>query len=165
MQSIKIILILLSLYGIASTITFITYIVKYHNLQTECNLPHKSDNTSDLPNTIKNEITLKDCEKFIYLNKTDLNNQTYDNIISKYDIYYDSDFYNKFDLIDDFNDKILIYSRDMKQCYKECENNNNCYGFSKYNNYCYLKGKYDLLQKNNASKTTLILNPSKNLNP
>ena len=53
----------------------------------------------------------------------------------------------------------------MKQCYKECENNNNCYGFSKYNNYCYLKGKYDLLQKNNASKTTLILNPSKKLNP
>jgi hypothetical protein len=165
MQSIKIILILLSLYGIASTITFITYIVKYHNLQNECNLSHESDNKSDLPNTTKNEITLKDCEKFIYLNKTDSNNQTYDTIISKYDIYYDTDFYNKFDLIDDFNDKILIYSKDMKQCYKECENNNNCYGFSKYNNYCYLKGKYDLLQKNNASKITLILNPSKNLNP
>lgn len=165
MQSIKIILILLSLYGIASTITFITYIVKYHNLQNECNLQHESDKPADLPNTIKNEITLKDCEKFIYLNKTDSNNQTYDNIISKYDIYYDSDFYNKFDLIDDFNDKVLIYSKDMKQCYKECENNNNCYGFSKYNNYCYLKGKYDLLQKNNASKTTLILNPSKKLNP
>lgn len=165
MQSIKIILILLSLYGIASTITFITYIVKYHNLQNECNLLHESDNKSDLPNTTKNEITLKDCEKFIYLNKTDSNNQTYDTIISKYDIYYDTDFYNKFDLIDDFNDKILIYSKDMKQCYKECENNNNCYGFSKYNNYCYLKGKYDLLQKNNASKITLILNPSKNLNP
>lgn len=165
MQSIKIILILLSLYGIASTITFITYIVKYHNLQNECNLSPESDNNLDLPNTIKNKITLKDCKKFIYLNKTDSNNQTYDTIISKYDIYYDTDFYNKFDLIDDYNDKILIYSKDMKQCYKECENNNNCYGFSKYNNYCYLKGKYDLLQKNNASKTTLILNPSKTLNP
>ena len=165
MQSIKIILILLSLYGIASTITFITYIVKYHNLQNECNLSPESDNKSDLPHTINREITLKDCEKFIYLNKTDSNNQTYDTIISKYDIYYDADFYNKFDLVDDFNDKMLIYSKDLKQCYKECENNKNCYGFSKYNNYCYLKGKYDLLQKNNASKTTLILNPSKNLNP
>jgi hypothetical protein len=165
MQSIKIILILLSLYGIASTITFITYIVKYHNLKNECNLSHESDNKSELPNTMKNEITLKDCEKFIYLNQTNSNNQTDESIVSKYDIYYDTDFYNKFDLLDDFNDKILIYSKDMKQCYKECENNNNCYGFSKYNNYCYLKGKYDLSQKNNASKITLILNPSKNLNP
>ena len=76
MQSIKIILILLSLYGIASTITFITYIVKYHNLQNECNFSPESDNNLDLPNTIKNKITLKDCEKFIYLN-IDLQLSTY----------------------------------------------------------------------------------------
>lgn len=159
MQSIKIILIILSLYGIASTITFITYIVKYHNLKNKCTFSQKNDDKLELPETIQNEVTLKDCEKFIY------NNETYDVIISKYDIYYDTDFYNKFDLIDDFNDKIIIYSKDMKECYKECEKNIYCYGFSKYNNYCYLKGKYDLLQKNNASKVTLILNPYKILNP
>jgi len=157
MQSIKIILIVLSLYGIASTITFIAYIIKYNNLQNKCDLSLESDNTSDKPNSIRRENDTKN--ECLQLNSTDLTNQTL--IVSKYDIYYDTDFYNKFDLLDEFNDKILIYSKDMKQCYKECESNNKCYGFSKYNNYCYLKGKYDLLQKNNASKITLVLNPSK----
>jgi len=157
MQSIKIILIVLSLYGIASTITFITYIIKYNNLQNQCDLSLKSDNTSNKLDLIKQENNTKN--ECLQLNSTDLTNQTL--IVSKYDIYYDTDFYNKFDLLDEFNDKIIIYSKDMKQCYTECESNNKCYGFSKYNNYCYLKGKYDLLQKNNASKITLVLNPSK----
>lgn len=156
MQSTKLIIIILSLYGLASTITFITYIVKYYNLKNDCNLSNNSNLIRTDPPS-KNDSLI--CPQII--NSSDLNNITYENIISKYDIYYDTDFYNKYDLIDEYSDKIIIYSKDMKQCYKECEYNNNCYGFSKYNNYCYLKGKYDLQQKNNASKTALILNPNK----
>lgn len=158
MPSIKFIIIILSLYGLASTITFITYIVKYHNLKKNCNISNQSEN-SNLIRTEPSQNESVICPKII--NSSDINNISYDNIISKYDIYYDTDFYNKYDLLDEYNDKIIIYSKDMKQCYKECEYNNNCYGFSKYNNYCYLKGKYDLQQKNNATKTALILNSNK----
>lgn len=156
MQSTKLIIIILSLYGLASTITFITYIVKYYNLKNDCNLSNSSNLIRIEPPSKNDSLNYPQI-----INSTDINNITYENIISKYDIYYDTDFYNKYDLIDEYSDKIIIYSKDMKQCYKECEYNNKCYGFSKYNNYCYLKGKYDLQQKNNASKIALILNPNK----
>lgn len=124
MQSFKIIIILISLYGVASTITFITYIIKYNKIKKECQ--------------IKN------------------NNLRIQNI-SNYDIYYDSDFYNKFDLIDDYKDKIIIYSKDINYCYSECNNIPNCFGFTKLHNYCYLKGEYNISQKNNATNTVLAL--------
>lgn len=171
MPSLKLIIIILSLYGVATTVTFITYIIKYHNLQNKCGLDNlnESNNIRSEPNPSLNnsDNSLKKCEDNLKLCKKHnaehhLNETDYDNIISKYDIYYDTDFYNKFDLLDEFNDKIVIYSKDMKQCYKECDTNVNCYGFSKYNNYCYLKNKYNLSEKNNASKVTLILNPTKN---
>ena len=134
MRSTNIIIIILSLYSIASTITFITYIIKYYNLKEECELINQMTNS----------------------NNTNLSNTNLSNTWN-YITYYDSDFYNLYDLIDDYNDKIIIYSKDMILCYKECEQNSNCHGFSKINNYCYLKGKYELEYKKNISKVVLLL--------
>ena len=136
MRSTNIIIIILSLYSIASTITFITYIIKYYNLKEECELINQMTNS----------------------NNTNLSNTNLSNTWN-YITYYDSDFYNLYDLIDDYNDKIIIYSKDMILCYKECEQNSNCHGFSKINNYCYLKGKYELEYKKNISKVVLLLKP------
>ena len=164
MLSSKIIILILSVYGLASTITYITYIVKYSNLKKTCNIKTSNSNDNLRRSDQNNNLVIKSQNNSNTFNNESniiFPNNNLSNIISKYDIYYDTDFYNKYDLIDEYNDKIIIYSKDMIQCYKECENNNKCYGFSKYNNYCYLKSKYDLSQKNNASKITLVLNPSK----
>jgi len=146
MRSTNIIIIILSLYSIASTITFITYIIKYYNLKEECELINQmtNSNNTNLSNT--------------NLSNTNLSNTNLSNTWN-YITYYDSDFYNLYDLIDDYNDKIIIYSKDMILCYKECEQNSNCHGFSKIHNYCYLKGKYELEYKKNISKVVLLLKP------
>lgn len=163
MPSLKIIIILISLYGIASTITFITFIVKYNNLKKQCNTGNSNISNNHLrienPNTDINKNI--NCSSYINTNNRIIDNYNMSEIISKYDIYYDSDFYNKYDLTDDYSDKIIIYSKDINKCYLECDNNINCFGFTKLHNYCFLKGKYDLNQKNNASKTVLVLNPNK----
>jgi len=167
MSSSKIIILILSLYGVASTITYITYIVKYSNLKNKYNLIKSDSNNylrnNDYNNNSNNNLNLiNNCSNITIPNLNySTSNINISNIISKYDIYYDADFYNKFDLIDEYNDKIIYYSKDLNSCYNECENNDKCYGFSKYHNYCYLKGKFDLSQKNNASKITLVLNSFK----
>ena len=122
MRSTNIIIIILSLYSIASTITFITYIIKYYNLKEECELINQmtNSNNTNLSNT--------------NLSNTNLSNTNLSNTWN-YITYYDSDFYNLYDLIDDYNDKIIIYSKDMILCYKECEQNSNCHGFSKIHNF------------------------------
>jgi len=135
----SIILLLLSFYGLATTISMITYIIKYNN----CN--NKNVNTNNIDNT-------ENIYETMYLK-----NRTYQEILDLYDIYNNADFYNKYDLIDEFNDNIIIYSRDLKNCYASCENMNDCFAFTKYNNYCYLKGKYDLKEKTNNSKSILIV--------
>jgi uncharacterized protein YjbI with pentapeptide repeats len=151
MRSTNIIIIILSLYSIASTITFITYIIKYYNLKEECELINQmtNSNNTNLSNTNLSNTNLSNTN----LSNTNLSNTW------NYITYYDSDFYNLYDLIDDYNDKIIIYSKDMILCYKECEQNSNCHGFSKINNYCYLKGKYELEYKKNISKVVLLLKP------
>jgi uncharacterized membrane protein YgaE (UPF0421/DUF939 family) len=164
-----IILIILSLYGVGATIAFIVYLIKYNNLNSK----HQNlyTNYNDLLNS-------KDCSiKDIILPNDEFNNtinkinepeqnldENYLQLIQSYDIYNDADFYNKYDLMDEYNDKIIIYSRDLKNCYLSCENLKECYAFTKYNNYCYFKSKYDLNQKNNASKTMLIVKKDLNLN-
>lgn len=151
MPSLKIIIILISLYGLASTITFITYIIKYNNLKKKCNYESNNLRTEDT-NKINNTQSI--CANNTLVDLSD--------VISKYDIYYDADLYNKYDLIDEYKDKIIIYSKDINKCYLECDNNKECYGFTKLHNYCFLKGSYDITQKNNASKTVLVLNSNKN---
>lgn len=160
-----IILIILSLYGVGATIAFIIYIIKYNKLNS------KHQNLSTNYNSL---LTSKDCNINDIIQPNDEFNKTineineinepkqnldenYLQLIQSYDIYNNADFYDKYDLIDEYNDKIIIYSRDLKNCYLSCENLKDCYAFTKYNNYCYFKGKYDLNQKNNASKTTLIV--------
>ncbi len=164
-----IILIILSLYGVGATIAFIVYLIKYNNLNS------KHQNLSTNYNSL---LTSKDCNindiiqpndefnnTINEINETEENlDENYLQLIQSYDIYNDADFYDKYDLIDEYNDKIIIYSRDLKNCYLSCENLKDCYAFTKYNNYCYFKGKYDLNQKNNASKTTLIVKKDLNLN-
>jgi uncharacterized protein YjbI with pentapeptide repeats len=156
MRSTNIIIIILSLYSIASTITFITYIIKYYNLKEECELINQmtNSNNTNLSNTNLSNTNLSNTN----LSNTNLSNTNLSNTWN-YITYYDSDFYNLYDLIDDYNDKIIIYSKDMILCYKECEQNSNCHGFSKIHNYCYLKGKYELEYKKNISKVVLLLKP------
>lgn len=151
MEIYKYIILILSLYGIASTITFIVYIIKYQNLNNKFK---KINNTE----TINNELKESNNTETINEEFTEINNIS--NIIAKYDIYYNFDLYNKYDLKDEFNDNIIIYSNNLSLCYIECEKNINCYGFSKYHNYCYLKGLYNLTNKINANNITLILNPN-----
>ena len=154
-----IIIIILSLYGIGTTIAFIVYLIKYVNLRSKYNTINNKPLCNILdPNIIEPiNSTISD----IPINNTILNGQLteedYLELIQTYDIYNNADFYNQYDLLDNYNDKIMIYSKDLKNCYLSCELINECYGFSKYNNYCYLKGKYDLNQKNNASKITLVV--------
>jgi hypothetical protein len=183
----NIIIIILSLYGVGSTIAFIYYLVKYNNIKSN-SIDNKSANpdSNEYNNCIKynNELPNSDSNKVIdseninnNLNDTKKNKKTYDDslsndsvsndsvsnnenylkLIQSYDIYNDADFYGKYDLYDEFNDNIIIYSRDLKNCYLSCESLNECYAFTKYNNYCYLKGKYDITQKTNASKTVLVV--------
>ena len=163
-------IILLSLYGFATTISMIAYIIKYHN----CNKAISNSNFLKATNNCKNNTDISKISDDNYNMKKNMNNyqnntnnniddniyfknNTYQDIMNSYDIYNNADFYDRYDLIDDFNDKIIIYSRDLKNCYISCENINNCYAFTKYNNYCYLKGKYDIQQKTNNSKSILIV--------
>ena len=130
-MDIKIILIILSLYSLASTITYIVYIVKYHKaLKKTCN---SITNTVYFDDKIKPEIK------------------------NKYQIYYNNDFYKKFDLLDNYGQQIIIYSPNLDECYKACEAHIKCHGFTKYKNYCYLKGMYDLSKKNNQSGAVLVV--------
>jgi hypothetical protein len=164
MLSLKIILILLSLYGVASTITYIVFIIKYNNLNNNCKLSINTQNDNNLRtndnNTNKTNDSNTSGQPFLNLTNPFIDNNL-SQIIQKYDIYYDADFYNKFDLLDEYSDKIIIYSKNINFCYYECDNNPKCYGFTKFNNYCFLKGEYDLSQKNNASKLVLVVNPNK----
>jgi hypothetical protein len=162
MPTIKTIIILISLYGIASTITYITYIIKYNNLKKNCNTNNthlciETNKTTNIPylNNINDSISDNN------ISDNNISDNNISDIVSKYDIYYDSDLYNKYELIDEYLDKIIIYSKDINKCYLECNNNINCYGFTKFHNYCFLKGKYDLNKKTNASKMVLVLNPNK----
>lgn len=161
-----IILIILSLYGVGTTIAFVVYLIKYTNLNSKNQ--NLSNNYNDLLNSkdcIINDIISPNEEFNNTINEPDKNlDDNYLQLIQSYDIYNNVDFYDKYDLIDEYNDKIIIYSRDLKNCYLSCENLKDCYAFTKYNNYCYFKGKYDLNQKNNASKTTLIVKKDLNLN-
>ncbi len=161
-----IILIILSLYGVGTTIAFVVYLIKYTNLNSKNQ--NLSNNYNDLLNSkdcIINDIISPNEEFNNTINEPDKNlDDNYLQLIQSYDIYNNVDFYDKYDLIDEYNDKIIIYSRDLKNCYLSCENLKDCYAFTKYNNYCYFKGKYDLNQKNIASKTTLIVKKDLNLN-
>jgi hypothetical protein len=163
-----VILIILALYGIGTTIAFIIYLIKYLNLSSKYNI----NNNKPLCNVLDPNIIdpVNSSISDIEVNNTILNGQLteeeYLDLIQSYDIYNNADFYNQYDLLDEYDEKIMIYSKDLKNCYLSCELINNCYGFSKYNNYCYLKGKYDLNQKNNVSKITLVVkkNNENNIN-
>lgn len=132
-MDIKIILIILSLYSLASTITYIVYIVKYHNAR-------------------KKHCIINDVGETIIANRN-----VSKNIRDKYKMFYNKDFYNKFDLRDNYNQQIMIYSIDLNECYIACEANDKCYGFTKYKNYCYLKSLYNDTEKNNQRGTVLAL--------
>lgn len=173
MLPLKIILILLSLYGVASTITYIVYIIKYNNLNNNCKLLINTQNDNNLrtnDNNISktnNSINISKTNDSININQpfVNLTNPFIDTnlsqIIQKYDIYYDNDFYNKFDLLDEYSNNIIVYAKDIILCYYECEKNSKCHGFTKFNNYCFLKGEYDLSQKDYASKLVLVVKPNK----
>jgi hypothetical protein len=188
-MSIKtIIIIILSLYGLGSSLAFIIYLVKYSNLKSKykqsinnkgynnCNNNLNEDfnkelneeSNKDLNNKELNEESNKELINITNYSEDQLKNELkkiddikYSKLIQTYDIYNDADFYNKFDIYDDYNDKIIIYSKDLKDCYLKCEELEKCYAFSKYHNYCYLKGTYNLNDKINISKVSLFV---KNIN-
>lgn len=163
-MSIKtILIIILSVYGIGVTIPMIIYITKYYK---------KNSDYNDISENYYNLLNKKDCpinnnciEQFVnstsnsgsYSNSED----DYLNIIQSYDIYNNADFYDKYDIVDEYNDKIIIYSKNLKNCYLSCEVLNSCYGFVKYNNYCYLKNNYNLTDKTNSTNTILVVKKNK----
>lgn len=75
----------------------------------------------------------------------------------KYKSYNNQDFYNKYDLLDQYGEKIIIYSNDLENCYKTCEKLINCDGFARFRNYCYLKYKYDIKDIIKKDNVTLFL--------
>ena len=71
-----------------------------------------------------------------------LNSSTCNMKLDNYISYNNTIVSNKFDLMDELNQIIVIYSKDMQMCYYTCNQLDNCYGFNLYNNYCYLKKKF-----------------------
>lgn len=166
-MSIKtIIIILLSFYGVGVTISMIIYITKFYK---------KNNDYNNINEDYYNLLNKKDCplnndciNQFMNSSSdsnsgssSNIDDENYSKLIQTYDIYNNADFYNQYDIIDEYNDKIIIYSKNLKNCYLSCEVLNLCYGFVKYNNYCYLKGKYNLTDKINSTKTILVVKKNK----
>lgn len=159
----------LSLFGLSTTIALIVYVIKYNNLNKKY---QNINNLSNQPNNCESNKKISDSNNNILegVNNTNskdlINNNTsqfeqekkkLEEIIQSYDIYNNADFYNKFDLLDEYNDRIIIYSKDLINCYLACENILDCKAFSKHNNYCYLKSKYNISDKVEIPKTNLIV--------
>jgi hypothetical protein len=73
-----------------------------------------------------------------------LMNCKFDSTPDNYILYDNNIVSNEFDLTDDSNQIIVIYSKDVKMCYYTCNKLYNCHGFNLYNNYCYFKKKFIL---------------------
>jgi hypothetical protein len=140
-------------------ILFLVYVFKYTSIKTDYhNLLNNKNNNKDYDN-YKNYENYEnyDNETIQYPEK----NSNISIIINSYDVYYNTDFYYKYDLLDQFNDKIAIFSININNCYLICELLSNCYGFARFHNYCYLKSKYNLIDKNELKNVTLILKVNK----
>ena len=97
-------------------------------------------------NKTKCEFNINDniCNKTINIyNYTNANNTDINNILVNYNGIYNIiknvDLLNKFDILDNYNDRINIYAPDLNICFIICESTNTCLGFIRYHNYCYLK--------------------------
>lgn len=119
MRFITILLILLSGSLLTSIITFSVLLYQSKNKLKECN---------------QNLDLLKNNQNILYSENNSLNNYNYFNGM---------DIYKKFDLLDEHNQQIIIFSKNLQTCSDTCNNLKNCDGFSKYNNYCYLKNKFN----------------------
>lgn len=170
-MSIKLILLitLLSAYGLGVTITFIVYLIKYNHVNSKYhNLLDQFANTMNEDN-INCKSLVKDQSPVNQININDNRNDdnytkldnNYSTLIQSYDIYPESDFNNIFELTDEFNDRVILYSKDINNCYLSCEILNDCYAFTRYHNYCYLKNNYDLTKKSDMSNALLIVKKNK----
>jgi hypothetical protein len=71
-------------------------------------------------------------------NNTSNKNNTI-NYKDQYDVFENIDLLNKYDILDNFNDRINIYALDLDDCFNICEYTKSCLGFIRFHNYCYLK--------------------------
>lgn len=84
-----------------------------------------------------NKKKLHNCEN-------ELNNSKYGSKLDNYILYDNNIVSNEFDLTDELNQIIVIYSQDIQMCYYTCNQLYKCHGFNLYNNYCYFKKKFIL---------------------
>lgn len=179
MEKSQIIILILGLLAGAEFILFIVYISKYYSLRKDYNALNKSciNNTSNTspstympqvtPNSINETGSQSNTTIIDEKNKTSNNTITYKDIyeiINTYDIYNNMDFNNKYDLLDQFGEKIAIYSLNLNNCYLTCELLTNCYGFARFHNYCYLKTQYNLTDKMEFPNVELIIKQNKSEN-
>lgn len=119
MKFITILLILLSGSLLTSIITFSVLLYQSKNKLNRCN---------DQNELLKNNQCYHSLEK---------------PLLDNYNYFNNMDIYKQYDLLDEYKQQIIIFTKDIKTCIDTCNNLENCQGFSKYNNFCYLKDKFN----------------------
>lgn len=106
------------------------------------------ENNLNKNNSITDTVYINIC-----INNT--NNDT-NNYEDRYYIFENIDLLNKFDILDEFNDKINIYSLDLNNCFNICETTKSCLGFIRFHNYCYLKNNNNIKDQTTSKDMNLF---------
>ncbi len=93
-------------------------------------------------------------------NSTNNSTNNIDNYKDNYDVFENIDLLNKFDILDNFNDRINIYSFDLDNCFNICESTNSCLGFIRFHNYCYLKNNSNIEDQTTSKDMNLFYRKS-----
>lgn len=106
-------------------------------------------------------ILLHNCNKSLNSCIQNQNNQLKYNIqsinasLDNYHYFNGMDISNKNNLLDEYKENIIIYTKNLNICVNTCDSIKNCSGFSKYENYCSLKKKINESSIYYSSKVNL----------
>lgn len=89
-------------------------------------------------------------------NNTSNNTSNAINYIDQYEVYKNIDLLNKYDIVDNFNDRINIYALNLDDCFNICESTNSCLGFIRFHNYCYLKNNSNIQDQTTSKDMNLF---------
>jgi len=131
MKFITILLLFLSGSLITSIVTFS---ILLHNCKKSLNNCIKNNN-NQLTNQIDNQIINTSIENYNYFNGMDSS--------------------SKNNLVDEYKNNIILYSKNLNNCIQLCNSLENCNGFSKFENSCILK--------KNFSSNSIYYSPKINL--
>lgn len=86
--------------------------------------------------------SLNNCIKNNNQYNNQIDNQGINTTIDHYNYFNGMDISNKNNLLDEYKNNIILYSKNLNNCIKLCDSLENCNGFSKFENSCILKKNF-----------------------